>query len=72
MSTCALRLGAENKEKVETTHPVAHLHARVEGSVHLGLDIHNLSNTAEGKARDEPSRGTKREKRGLRYLWGLC
>lgn len=60
-------LGAENEEKVETTHPVAHLHVRVEGPVHLGLDIHHLSNTEEGKARDEPPRGTKRENRGSVY-----
>lgn len=72
MHTHAPSLGAENEEKVETTHPVAHLHARVEGPVHLGLDIHHLSNTEEGKVRDEPPRGTKRENRGLRYLWGLC
>lgn len=38
-----------------------HLHAGVEGPVHLGLDIHHLTDTEERKAGGKPSRGTKGE-----------
>jgi hypothetical protein len=38
-----------------------HLHAGVEGPVHLGLDIHHLADTEERKAGGKPSRGTKGE-----------
>lgn len=54
------------KDKVEQEgHPPpgrashTHLHAGVEGPVHLGLDIHHLADTEERKAGGKPSRGTK-------------
>lgn len=70
ISISAPRLGAENKEKVETTHPVAHLHAGVEGPVHLGLDIHHLSNTEEGKARDSAIQRDRWREQGPQILVG--
>lgn len=68
------RLGAENGEEVEnpppgSLHPT-HLHARVEGSVHLGLDIHHLSDTGERKAGGEPSRGDREGEEGPQILAG--
>ena len=69
------------KDRVEQKcHPApsrashTHLHAGVEGPVHLGLDIHHLADTGERKSGGETSRGNEEEGRGLRHpapqRWG--
>lgn len=80
MSVGAPGLGAENEDEVEnppSTHlppgsaRPTHLHAGVEGPVHLGLDIHHLSNTGREKREVSLPKGTEGGSRGPRYMWGI-
>lgn len=71
-------LGTENGEEIENppnTHSPqgsarpTHLHAGVESPVHLGLDIHHLSNTGKEKQEVSLPEGMEGGSRGPRYLW---
>ena len=73
-------LGAESGEEVGSppstlSSPVnacpAYLHAGVEGPVHLGLDIHHLSNAGREKQEVSLPQGTEGRNGGPRYLQGL-